>query len=121
MTGALDTRARATAETMIAKFGKAMTLKREVVGTYDATQGTAPVVPVSHSVIGVVSQPSVQSVASDLAQSGDLVVMISAKALSVVPQAGDILLMDSVPWQIITVRSTYSGEEVALYELLTRS
>ena len=56
MTGLLDTRARATAEAMIAKFGKPMTLKREVVGTYDAAQGTAPVVPTSYSVVGVVSQ-----------------------------------------------------------------
>ena len=121
MTGLLDTRARATAEAMIAKFGKAMTLKREAVGTYDAAQGAAPVTATSYEVVGVVTQPSNSMLSMGLAQGGDLVVMLAAKAMAAVPQAGDVLVMDSAIWQVLSVRSMFSGELVATYELLARS
>ena len=159
MTGLLDTRARATAETMIAKFGKAMTLRREVVGTYDAAQGTAPVVPTDYDVVGVVTQPSTAMLSAGLAQSGDLAVMlaakatevtadypivgvvaqpspamfqaglavagditvlIAAKATSLVPVPGDELIIDGATWQATSVRSMFSGELIATYEVMAR-
>ena len=121
MTGALDTRARATAERMIDKVGKAMTLRREVVGTYDAAQGTAPVVPTDYDVVGVVTQPSTAMLSAGLAQSGDLAVMLAAKATEVEPQAGDVLVMTLENWQVMSVRAMYSGELIATYEVLARS
>jgi hypothetical protein len=121
MTGALDTRARATAERMIDKFGKAMTLRREVVGTYDPSTGAAAVVPTDYAVVGVVTQPSVAMLSAGLAQGGDLVVMLAAQATDVVPQAGDVLVMNLESWQVMSVRSMFSGELVATYELLARS
>ena len=121
MTGLLDTRARATAETMIAKFGKAMTLTREAVGTYVPSTGSAPVTATSYAVIGVVSQPSNTVLAMGLAQAGDIVVLLAAKSLTVAPQAGDVLVIDAANWQVLGVRSMFSGELVATYELQARS
>jgi hypothetical protein len=121
MTGALDTRARATAEAMIAKFGKAMTLRRATVGTYDTATATSPVVPTSYAVVGVVSQPSDANIQAGLAQAGDLQVLLAAKPLTVVPQPGDVLLSGVVTWQMLSVRSIYSGELIALYNVLARS
>ena len=121
MTGLLDTRARATAEAMIAKFGKAMTLRRATVGTYDAAQGTAAEVPTDYSIVGVVAQPSPAMFQAGLAVAGDITVLIAAQATSLVPVPGDELIIDDVTWQATSVRSMFSGELIATYEVLARS
>ena len=120
MTGLLDTCARATAEAMIAKFGKAMTLRRATVGTYDATAGTATEVTTDNPVVGVVAQPSPAMFQAGLAVAGDITVLIAAKATSLVPVPGDELIIDDVTWQATSVRSMFSGELIATYEVLAR-
>jgi len=121
MTGLLDTRMRAAAERLISRFGKAMTLTREVVGTYVASTGTSPVTATSYPVVGVFGSPSKAMLDMGEAVAGDMSVLLAAKAMSVEPQPGDKLVVDSVTWQIMATRSIWSGELVALYELLARS
>jgi len=121
MTGALDSRARATAERMIAAYGKAMTLRRQVAGTYDATTGAAAVTNTDYAVVGVLGAPSKTMLDTNAAQSSDMGVLLAASALTVVPLVGDDLVADGVTWEIIAVRATYSGELVAVYEALARS
>jgi len=117
----LDTRLRSTAETLIARFGKAMTLRRETVGTYDAATATSAVTTVEHAVTGVPATPSRTLLETGTVQAGDTAVLLAAKALAVEPQAGDALIADAVTWRVMQTRATWSGEQVVVYELLLRS
>ena len=121
MTGKLDSRARDTAERMIAAYGKAMTLRRTVTGTYDTTQGAAPTTPTDYPVVGVLGAPSKTMIDTHAAQSSDMGVLLAAQALQAAPLVGDDLVAEGVTWEIVAVRAIYSGELVAIYEALARS
>jgi len=120
MTGKLDSRARDTAEAMIAKFGKAMTLRRATVGAYDPSTGAAAEVTADYPIVGVVAQPSPAMFQAGLAVAGDITVLIAAKATSLVPVPGDEIVIDGVTWQATSVRSMFSGELIATYEVMAR-
>jgi hypothetical protein len=116
----LDTRMRATAERLIAQYGKAMTLRRQVEGTYNPATANASIGTSDYAVIAVVSTPSNAMLAAGLAQASDLVVMLAAKPLLIEPAVGDILIVDGAAWRILYVRAMFSGEQIATYELLAR-
>lgn len=123
MTGALDTTARNTASRLLAKFGKAMTLTR-AAGTYDlATGTTTPGTPQTASVNGypdATYRKLGQTYGAELVQAGDLDVMVAAKGLAFTPAPGDQLSWGSEVYKVQQVKPTYSGEQVALYNLLVR-
>ena len=121
MTGKLDSRARDTAERMIAAYGKAMTLRRQTEGAYNATTGLAAVTSADYAVVGVLGAPSKTMIDAHAAQSSDMGVLLAAQALTVEPLVGDDLVAEGVTWEIVAVRAIYSGELVAIYEALARS
>src|SRR6188768_3855579 len=101
---ALDTRARNTAERMIDKFGKVMSLNRATVGAYDPSTGNATETPSLTTIKGVVSKPSPIAFGMGLAQRGDMKVLVAAQPLdTLVPAPGDELIFDSKTWQVVSV------------------
>ncbi len=118
---ALDTRARATAERLIATYGKTMVINRAAVGAYDPTTGTSTETPTAYTVKGVVSQPSESQFNSGFALAGDIKVLLAASALEIIPTPGDELVFDGVTWQVVAAPAIYSGEQVAIYEVLART
>jgi len=123
MTGALDSTALNTASRLMAKFGKAMTLTRRP-GTYDPTTGmvsdTAPQVVTLNGLPDSTYRKLGQTYGSELIQSGDLDVLVAAKGLTLTPAPGDELSWGPEIYKVQLVKPTYSGEQVATYNLLVR-
>lgn len=117
----LDSRFRALADRLIGQYGKPMLLRKVGEATYDATKGESVLDNLDYAVTGVITQPSAMLLAQGLAVSGDVLVLLAAQALQVVPEDGDILVLDNVEWKVMTVRSLYSGEQIATFECLARS
>jgi len=40
--------------------------------------------------------------------------------LDIPPKAGDLITMDGVDWTVVSVQSTFSGEQAAIHTLLLR-
>lgn len=120
MPGALDTIFGPLAKNLIAKFGKTATL-RVNTSTFNVATGKNTVTPTDYSVVVTPPQPiEKRFINGTTVLEGDAVCMIARAAISVVPVAGNFILLDGVPWQIITQRPVYSGELVAAYELQIR-
>ena len=76
----------------------------------DTTVKISPPVPVAESRVGGV------------VEAGDAVTKIAAQGLAVRPNPTDYkLVWDSKVWQIVQVNPRFSGDQVAVYELILRS
>jgi hypothetical protein len=114
----LDDRFRPMAARMIAQYGKAMTLKVTTEGAYDPATATASQSVASTSIKGVVDAPARADFEAGLAKAGDRVVYVAAQDAN--PSLGDVLSMDGDDWTVVSVRSTFSGEQTALHALIVR-
>ena len=125
MTGALDSLARGLASSLLGQYGKAMTLTRTVAGAYDPATGTtgAPTVT-AVAVNGYLDGFSLQGYGTafkeGLIQDGDQKASIPALGLSFDPAPGDTLTIDGWPWTVIKAQPTWSGEQVAMWDLQVR-
>lgn len=121
MTGALDAKARATAERLINKFGKPITIRR-TSSTYNPATGSTTETTADHS--GNAAPPSPYEerlIDGSLIQVGDMRVTVPARSLSIVPSTTtDTVVMDGATWQLVRVMPLFSGELVATYELQVR-
>lgn len=120
MTGALDTKMRATAQRLVDKFGKPVTLRR-TTSTFDPDTGTTTEGTTDHSVNAVIEPYDQRLIDGSIIQTGDMQASFPAKDLSVTPStATDIIIMDGDEWQIVNVGFIWSGEEVALFQAHVR-
>lgn len=121
MSTALDLRIGATAKRLIDRYGKPMLLKKPSVGDYDTATGTVTVHSTAYTVRGVIRDPSVFELDTSSVERGDRFVMLAATGLiAAAPQPGDILTIANDDWRAVRVNSTFSGEDVAVYELQVR-
>jgi len=121
MSTELDQRLIPIAYDLVDRLGKQVVIKKGTPA-YDATtgQGSESGV-VDHSV--KITPPQEYDdgyVPSDLIQRGDMKTYLPAKDLTFVPDPGDRMIIDSVTWRIEFSNPIYSGEDIALHELLLR-
>jgi len=116
----LDTRARATADKLIGKFGKSVTLTRVTEGTYDPSTGEmSGGSTTTETVAALVKDYNGIELLSGMVQAGDRKVKVAALNVSE-PQINDTLTIDSLVYSVLAVKSIWSGEKVAIYELQVR-
>ena len=115
---ATDTRARATALRMIAKYGKAITFTSITAGSYDPATGAATPTSAAVTIKAVVDDYSAGAIfqAGGMILSGDKKFTIAASALTTKPKPGDTITLDSVVFALTRITETWSGEQIALYE-----
>jgi len=127
----LDTKARATADKLISKFGKQVTLTRITEGVYNPETGDVGVydpetgdfiagtTTTTQTVAALVKDFNGIELLSGLIQAGDRKVSIAALNATE-PQIGDAMTIDSLVYNVLAVKSIWSGEKVAIYEMQVR-
>jgi hypothetical protein len=116
----LDARARSTANKMLTKFGKVITLSRITEGSYDPITGDMSAsTTVSSSVYGLIKDYKPTEFTSGTIESGDKKVTISALNVAL-PCVGDTVTIDALNYCVISVGETWSGELAAMYQLQVR-
>lgn len=105
---------------LIDEFGKSISYAKVTSGEYDTTTGegiiTAPVV----SIKGIVEEFKGQDFASGLIEGGDKKITVAAQAFDEVPTSSDTVTLDNLTYTIVGVKTVYSGELPAIYELQAR-
>ena len=117
----LDARMRATAKSLIAKFGKQVTFTSVTDTTYDPTTSTAAPTSTSYTVNAIVEDfGSVSNNASSfnsdqMIRSYDKQITVAAADLPVVPGAKDKVSFDTFNMTVVRVLTIYSGALAASY------
>lgn len=122
MSGALDARARATAEKLLKKFGKVAQYSHENEPLYnDDTGETTDVPPTLYDITCYIdNQKTGELRANGLIANTETVILVSAKELGIEPKANDdIVFPSSVSYSVKSYNAIWSGEEVALYEIVS--
>ena len=116
----LDAKARNTADTLLDKFGKSITLTSIVEGSYDPATGDMSANTTTNTThTAIIKDFNGVDFISGVIQSGDRKVMIAALGATT-PQPADKITIDSEVYQVIAVRYVWSGELPALYEMQVR-
>jgi hypothetical protein len=116
----LDTKARATADKLIGKFGKKVTLTRVTEGTYNPDTGElSGSSTTTQTVAALVKDFNGIELLGGAIQAGDRKVSIAALNATE-PQIGDTMTVDSLVYNVLAVKSIWSGEKVAIYQLQVR-
>ena len=116
----LDAKARNTADTLLDKFGKSITLTSIVEGSYDPATGDMSANTTTNTThTAIVKDFNGVDFVSGVIQSGDRKVTIAALNATT-PQPADKVTVDSEVYNVISVKSIWSGELAALYELQVR-
>lgn len=120
----LDTIARAAAANAIGQYGKSVVYRAMTQGAYNTATGTAPQSSVDTPCRGVVDTQSLRTLGfkfgEGMVQNGDVLVLVAAAALPSTPAPGDRVTIDSFDWTVVANRPTWSGDQIALHELLVR-
>jgi hypothetical protein len=120
MTGKLDTRMRGLAQRLVGTYGKAITLREFTGSTYDPSTGTNTPSYTDHAATGVITSFAERLVDGSSIKTGDLSVTVPAKDLTFDPSAEDKVRVNGQDWSIVNPSRTYSGEQVATYQLQIR-
>jgi hypothetical protein len=116
----LDAKARNTADTLLDKFGKSITLTSIVEGTYDPATGDMSANTITNTThTAIIKDYNGIDFISGVVQAGDRKVMIAALGAPT-PQPADKVTVDSEVYQVVAVRHIWSGELPALYEMQVR-
>lgn len=115
----LDTRARQTASDLITKFGKSLTLKTVVNGTYDPATGEITNTETTATVLGIVKDYASNEIDGTMVLVGDRKVSIAALG-NTEPQTTDKITIDGVDWQVVAVSGIWSGELKAMHVIQVR-
>lgn len=103
-------------------FGTSAVVQRETA-TYDPVAGDNTKSTVNHSVSISPPAPVNEQRLSDgsVFQRGDLVTLVAAQGISIVPNpTSDKLVWNGGTYQIVTVRPIVSGDQEAAYEMVCR-
>ena len=119
MSGALDAKARLTAENLLKKFGKVGNYKNEVAGSYDPLTGnTGAAVVTLIPITCYINEPTTGQIQAGLAVLGDAIILVSAKELGIGAVAGDDIVFSDKAYEIKKDMPIYSGELIALHQLV---
>ena len=116
----LDARARSTADKLLDKFGKSITLTSIVEGSYDPATGDMSANTTTNTTpTAIIKDQNGIDFISGVVQAGDRKVMIAALGAPT-PQPADKVTVDREVYHVVAVRHLWSGELPALYELQVR-
>jgi hypothetical protein len=116
----LDVKARNTADTLLNKFGKLITLTSIAEGSYDPATGDMSANTTTNTThTAIIKDFNGVDFISGVIQSGDRKVTIAALNATT-PQPSDKITIDSEVYQVVSVRHIWSGELPALYEMQVR-
>lgn len=116
----LDAKARATADKLIGKFGKQVTLTRVTEGSYNPATGEMSAgSTTTQTVAALIKDFNGIEILSGGIEKGDRKVSIAALNATE-PQIGDTMTIDSLVYSVLAVKTTWSGEKAAVYELQVR-
>jgi hypothetical protein len=123
VTGALDTKMRQVASTLISNYGKSATWTSITTVVPSPSTGTVSRTTTNYSV--TISPPTAfdpaslrtraQYEASDVTVSGEMYVMLAASDIAFTPAPNDQVTFDSKTWQVVGVQPLYSGSLIAAY------
>lgn len=117
----LDDALRPIATTLIAQFGASITLTRLAPGVYDPATSTTTPTRTAAATKALVEDVKGRELTEGLIEAGDRKFYVAAEALAFEPTPADeIDTGDGRPWIARVVRSHYSGEQVALFEIIAR-
>lgn len=113
---------RVVSQKVIDKFGKSVTLRIVTAGDFDPDTLTASNTDSDQTVNAVLTRPGggAQFSESGTIRLGDRMVTIPAKNLTTAPNTSSLVVIDSKEYEVVEVNPVYSGDEVAIYELLVR-
>ncbi len=120
---------RTTAQTLIVKFGKVMTLQHTVEGAYDPLTGVAGADTITSYVVhGTPPQAaSFTQQPGSLIQAGDLMTTLPAVELEThgvdlgrETEAAFSLVVDGVPWRLVEKRPLYLQSQIGMWEVVLR-
>jgi len=112
-------RSKSTAESLLAKFGQTVTLKRDTAGAGPAYNPGAPTTT-SYSATAVVLDYSDYERDGTFIQTGDKKVYLSTSGLSITPALSDKMVVNSDTHSIINIKPLNPGGTVLLYEIQIR-
>lgn len=121
---ALDALARSAAASAIGQYGKAVVFRSVSQGAYDPATGLATQSTVDTSCRGVMDGTSKVKLGfrfgSDLIQEGDLGITIAAASIPSTPKPDDLVTIDGWDYVVVANQPTWSGDLIALHQLLVR-
>lgn len=117
----LDAIARSAAANAIGQYGKTITYRAMSQGAYNPATGTATQASVDTPCKGILDGSKLgYKFGEGLVQGGDVSVLLAAAALPSTPAPGDLVTIDGFDWVVIANRPTWSGDQIALHEVLVR-
>ena len=121
---ATDLRRQKTAYRLIQKEGRSVTLKVLTDGDYDPATATSNDVLAQYPMKALLETRvrgqrghGGTAFSTDLAMNTAVFVTIPAYGLSVVPKPGDVVMIDSFDWRVLSSTPTRSKDTPVLYDL----
>jgi len=109
---------------LLQKYGKALTLNQVARGAKNYTTGvTADGTTTTYSIKGLITNYVANEIDGKSVLFGDKKLLIYAQGLPTTLDASSSLYtvtVSSVVWNVVTVSPSYSGEDIAYYELQVR-
>lgn len=115
---ALDKKFLPLSKSLIGRFGKTITIAHSVF-VYDPATGGSVESITSFAIKAIIEDYKGTDFASGLIQQGDKKITIPAVGIEK-PKPGYTMTFDSMTFQVVRVTETWSGEQVAVYEIQVR-
>lgn len=115
----------ATSLKLLTRFGRTVTLRRQVAGAYDPATGSATVTTTDYTGKGAIFDFDERRLGTVFApgstiQMGDKYLLLAPDGITVAPAPGDFLIFGSDTWNIVNKKSVEPAGIVVLYELHLR-
>jgi len=117
--GVLDSVARSLASSMFGKFGQKVILREKQSGTFTPSTDVVAVAKFEHTVSAIVADYAEYQI-QGLIKEGDKKVLVAARDLPRTPTVDWTVKIGDRWYEIRYVRTTYSGDEQAIHELVAR-
>ena len=126
MSGALDKKARATAERLLKKFGKvAVYVDVFDTGEYDTETSTNILIETPHNITCLIDKAQTGNLrANGLINATDLIILVSSKELNIdINQVDNLdkLSFDGKQYSIVEDMPDWSGEEIAMHNFVCKA
>lgn len=112
----LDAKARKTALSLLAKFGKSATYKSVVAGAY--VDGEVVDTVTEYAIKSYISKPTQGEITSGMADISDAVILVAGSGLSVSPKPNDLIVFSERTYSVKRNLEVWSGDEIALHRLV---
>lgn len=112
------------ADQLLAEFGRSVTIRAQAAGTYDPESGSATLTTSDQAGNGAVfdfglHQSGMAFTAGSMILSGDKQLLLSPVGITA-PAPGDLAIIGSETWNIVSVKTTAPAGTAVLYECQLR-